>query len=68
MKLNQNHPDCAQYREKWDAIVAEWERVSAETESQNKGFRGLDGPVAAVDKKYMVKLSALQKEYKHLYE
>ena len=66
-RLNKNHPDLPEYKRKFDQLVQEMNAEADRVHDENPDFQGRDGPVAAVHKKYHLKISALQKEYSHLY-
>lgn len=65
-KLNQNHPDCTRYKEKYDAIWAEMNEELAKVGYASSG--GLDGGRRSpIYKKYMHKIALLKQKYAYLY-
>lgn len=71
MGPDQNHPDFPEYQKRWEGLWNEMDKAvkAAELEEAKKQPRPRqDGIVDAVRRKYMSKIAALQREFKHLYE
>lgn len=71
MGPDQSHPDFPEYKKRWDALWQDMDTAvkAAEAEESKKQLPPcMDGTTDAVRRKYMVKIAALQKEFKHLYE
>ena len=68
MSLNKEHPKFSEYNQRFWQLVDEQNKEHDKVEKENPNFRGLDGPTAIVDKKYALKIKALQEEYSFLFE
>jgi hypothetical protein len=75
VRLNEDHPDCKEYRKKWDMLVKhylELEKLEAEKYPDWKPKGGFDGPSGPGDtdkihRELNRKLTELKKEYSYLY-
>lgn len=65
-RINRKHPDYKEFKRRFEQLSEEM-RKEAEIVKETQGAKGLDGPVAAIHKKYHVMFTALIKEYAHLY-
>lgn len=69
MVLNKEHGDYPEFRAKWEAIVAKYEKDIAAIDARRPDWHGMDHPEAGgVTKRFHLALTALQREYGHLYE
>lgn len=66
-RVDRSHPDFPEYKQKFEEIWIEMEQEEERVEVENRDFRGMDGPVAAVHKKYAKRITALQKQYEYLF-
>lgn len=70
MRLNRQHRDFPEFEAKWNALVAQYKTDYAEAEAKAKadGGHGFDcQTIGSVTKRFHQNLTALQKEYQHLY-
>ena len=66
--VNEKHPDFKEYKKRWDALVKQMDReLEQAPESPQPPVRD-GGAFDVITKKYSKKLSALQKEFAHLYK
>lgn len=67
MQLNKQHPNFSEYDKLFSQIVDEWDKEKSRIRKAKPNFQGLDGPSAIIDKKYALKIKALQQEYSYLF-
>lgn len=68
MKLNKNHPDCAEYRRKWEELTTEYKEKIEKIENEHSDYRGLDNPYTnETIKEFHKKIKELQSKYAYLY-
>lgn len=71
MGPNQSHPDFPEFQKKWKDLWNEMDeavKAAESREAKKKLCPGQDGTVDAIRKKYMSQITALQREFKHLYQ
>lgn len=66
-RINKNHPEYEEYSKEFDRLVQAMTDEEDQVEAETRDFRGMDGPVTAVHKKYAKKMTELQNQYAHLF-
>ena len=70
MKINKENPAYVEYYYKWHSLAYELKEKLSEAEEQDRknNFRGRDGKLSEITKKYSLLFNKLKMEYSFLYE
>ena len=66
--MNKNHPQYAEYKARFEALMQEALKEHERWENENQSFSGLDGEPVRIDRRLSQRIKKLQSEYGYLFK